>query len=75
MTDIKDSPGLSSRLQQPQTIALFLETPMGPSKELFSINKTFILLFLKFYNPKNQSLHVSAVSQLCQYDMAVCGGI
>lgn len=64
VTDVKDSPGLSSRLQQPQTIALFLETPVAPATELPPINKTFILLFLKFYNPKTQSLQVSAGSAL-----------
>ena len=64
VTDVKDGPTLSSRLQQPQTIALFLETPVAPAKELPAINKTCILLFLKFYDPKTQSLRVSAGSAL-----------
>ncbi|CAL8466972.1 g6508 [Coccomyxa elongata] len=56
VTDVKDGPAMSTRLQQPQTIALFLETPVPPSTELPPINKSVILLFLKFYDPKTQTL-------------------
>ncbi|EIE26652.1 cysteine proteinase [Coccomyxa subellipsoidea C-169] len=55
VTDLKDSP-VNNRLQQPQTIALFLETAIGPAKELPPINKNMILLFLKLYKPKTQTL-------------------
>lgn len=68
VTDVKDGPAMSTRLQQPQTIALFLETPVPPSTELPPINKSVILLFLKFYNPKTQTLRVRAAPTLAPPD-------
>ena len=64
VTDLKDSP-VNNRLQQPQTIALFLETAIGPAKELPPINKNMILLFLKLYKPKTQTLRVSDALFMC----------
>lgn len=77
VTDVKDGPAISTRLQQPQTIALFLETPVPPSTELPPINKSIILLFLKFYEPKTQTLRVRAPvlapkTGICHADGLMC---
>lgn len=63
VTDVRDlaPAGGHTRLGPAQPVCLFVETPVPPQTELQPVSKTSILLFLKLYNPKDQTLKVSCL--------------